>query len=87
MLPLIRRSVAKYLFFDDILDRSVSFCRTSSLNAGIIEREADFVCVQCGYSNNTGLVGAINMETRGHRESACEVNGAVMPSVAETRRQ
>lgn len=46
--------------------------------------QAEFVCVQCGYSNNADLVGAINIETRGHRELACQVNGAVMPSAAGT---
>lgn len=46
--------------------------------------QADFVCVECGYSNNADLVGAINVLSRGHRQLACEVNGAVMPSAAGT---
>lgn len=46
--------------------------------------QAEFVCVECGYSNNADLVGAMNIETRGHRELACEVNGAVRLSAART---
>ena len=46
--------------------------------------QADFVCIECGYSNNADLVGAINVLARGHRVLACEVNGAVMPSAAGT---
>jgi putative transposase len=46
--------------------------------------QSEFKCVECGYSNNADLVGAINIETRGHRELACEVNGAVRPSAART---
>ncbi len=46
--------------------------------------QAEFVCVECGYSNNADLVGAMNVLTRGHRGLACEVNGAVMPSAAGT---
>jgi putative transposase len=49
--------------------------------------QADFVCVECGYRNNADLVGAINIKTRGHRELACEVNGAVMSSAAGTSGQ
>lgn len=49
--------------------------------------QAEFVCVDCGYENNADLVGAINILTRGHRELACEVNGAVMPSAAGTSGQ
>lgn len=47
--------------------------------------QADFVCVECGYSNNADVVGAINVLARGHRVLACQVNGAVMPSAAGTR--
>jgi putative transposase len=46
--------------------------------------QAAFVCIECGYSNNADLVGAINVLARGHRVLACEVNGAVMPSAAGT---
>ena len=49
--------------------------------------QADFVCVECGYSNNADLVGALNILARGHRVLACEVNGAVMPSAAGTGKQ
>ncbi len=46
--------------------------------------QADFVCVECGYSNNADLVGAMNVLARGHCVLACEVNGVVMPSAAGT---
>jgi putative transposase len=49
--------------------------------------QAEFVCVSCDYENHADVVGAINIETRGLRGLVCEVNGAVMPSAAETSRQ
>ena len=49
--------------------------------------QAEFVCVNCGYENHADVVGAMNIETRGLRGLVCEVNGAVMPSAAETSRQ
>jgi len=36
--------------------------------------QADFVCVECGYQNNTDMVGAINILRAGHAQLACEVN-------------
>jgi len=46
--------------------------------------QADFQCIECGYSNNADIVGAINVLSRGHRQLACEVSGAVMPPTAGT---
>jgi len=48
--------------------------------------QAEFVCVSCDYENHADVVGAINIKTRGLRGLVCEVNGAVMPSAAETSR-
>jgi putative transposase len=33
--------------------------------------QADFVCVECGYTNHADVVGAINILERGHRLLAC----------------
>jgi len=33
--------------------------------------QADFVCVECGYSENADIVGALNVLARGHRVMAC----------------
>jgi putative transposase len=41
------------------------------------QTQADFACVQCGYSENADLVGAINVLRAGHARLACEVNGEV----------
>jgi IS605 OrfB family transposase len=48
------------------------------------KEQAVFECVECGYQNHADVVGATNIKTRGQRELACEVNGAVMPSAAGT---
>ena len=48
--------------------------------------QAQFACVECGFAENADLVGAINVFRAGHARLACEVNGAVMPSAAGTRR-
>jgi putative transposase len=48
--------------------------------------QAKFECVECGFSNNADLVGAINILAAGHAVLACEVNGAVKPSATRTRR-
>jgi putative transposase len=45
-----------------------------------------FACVVCGFEENADLVGATNVLRAGHARLACEVNGAVMPSAAGTRR-
>ena len=37
--------------------------------------QADFACIDCGYSENADLVGAINILRAGHARFACEVNG------------
>ena len=42
--------------------------------------QAQFECVECGFAENTDVVGAINVLRAGHARLACEVNGAVMPS-------
>jgi putative transposase len=39
--------------------------------------QADFACVECGYSENADLVGAINVQRAGHARLACEVNSEV----------
>ena len=39
--------------------------------------QADFVCVECGYSNNADIVAAKNLEVRGHRMLACGSSIAV----------
>jgi putative transposase len=33
--------------------------------------QAQFLCVECGYSQNADRVGAINILARGHRVAAC----------------
>jgi putative transposase len=38
--------------------------------------QAHFECVDCGYSNNADVVGAINILARGHRVLACEEEGS-----------
>jgi putative transposase len=48
--------------------------------------QARFLCVKCGYENNADVVGAINVKRAGQARIACEVNGAVRPSAAGTRR-
>jgi putative transposase len=46
--------------------------------------QAEFVCVECGYSNNADIVGAMNVLSRGHRQLACLASGAVMPPATGT---
>ena len=41
------------------------------------QTQADFACVECGYSDNADLVGAINVLRAGHARLACEVNAQV----------
>jgi len=48
--------------------------------------QARFECVECGHEDNADVVGAINVLRAGHARLACEVNGAIMPSAAGTRR-
>jgi putative transposase len=36
-----------------------------------------FACVECGFTENADLVGAINVLRAGHARLACEVNGEV----------
>jgi putative transposase len=48
--------------------------------------QAEFKCMACGFTEHADLVGAINVLRAGHARLACEVNGAVMPSAAGTRR-
>ena len=50
------------------------------------QTQARFACVECGFVENADLVGAINVLRAGHARLACEVNGAVIPSAAGTRR-
>jgi putative transposase len=46
--------------------------------------QAEFVCVECGFSENSDFVGSLNVLTRGHRELACQASGAVMPPATGT---
>ena len=46
-----------------------------------------FQCVHCGFSAHADHVGAVNILRAGHARLACEVNGAVRPSAAGTRRR
>lgn len=48
--------------------------------------QALFECISCGYKENADVVGALNILRVGHTRRVCEVNGAVMPSAAETLR-
>jgi len=41
------------------------------------QTQAQFACVECGYTNNADVVGAINILRAGHARLACEVNHAV----------
>jgi putative transposase len=50
------------------------------------QTQADFACVECGYSENADLVGAINILRAGHARLACEVSGEAMPPAAGTHR-
>jgi putative transposase len=36
--------------------------------------QAQFACVECGFSENADLVGAINVLRAGHARIACQVN-------------
>lgn len=44
--------------------------------------QAQFGCVECGYTNNADVVGAINVLERGHRLLACG-DGALRPSMKQ----
>jgi putative transposase len=46
--------------------------------------QSEFVCVECGYSNNADIVGATNVLSRGHRQLACLASGEVMPPATGT---
>ena len=48
--------------------------------------QARFACVACGFEENAGGVGAINVLRAGHARLACEVSGAVRPPAAGTPR-
>ncbi|WP_124360886.1 MULTISPECIES: RNA-guided endonuclease TnpB family protein [unclassified Pseudomonas] len=50
------------------------------------QTQAKFRCVECGFSENADVVGAINVLRAGYARLACEVNGAVKPSAAGTHR-
>jgi putative transposase len=39
--------------------------------------QAQFACVECGFSENADPVGAINILRAGHARIACQVNGEV----------
>jgi putative transposase len=47
-------------------------------------RQAEFVCVECGYREHADLVGAINVLRAGHARIACEVSSAVRLPAAGT---
>lgn len=63
-------------------------------HAGNRQTQALFLCLACGHSDNADRVGSRNirerglktLEGQGHAPIACEVNGAVWPSAAGTRR-
>lgn len=48
------------------------------------QTQAKFRCVECGFSENADVVGAINVLRAGYARLACKVNGAVRPSAAGT---
>ena len=50
------------------------------------QTQARFKCVECDYTNNADVVGALNVLERGHRLLACEVSGATMPTATGTCR-
>ena len=50
------------------------------------QRQAQLLCVECGFEENADLVGAINVLRAGHSRFACDVSGAVMPPAAGTHR-
>jgi putative transposase len=50
------------------------------------QSQSKFECLECGYTANADVNGARNILAAGHAVLACEVNGAVMPSAAGTRR-
>lgn len=47
------------------------------------QTQARFECVECGFSENADLVGAMNVLARGHRVLACGEAVAVRPSVKQ----
>ncbi len=47
--------------------------------------QARFMCVECGFEENTDLVGAIHVLRAGHARIACEVSG-IEPPAAGTHR-
>ena len=50
------------------------------------QTQSRFSCVECGYTENADVVGAINVLRAGHARFACEVSGVVKPPAAGTRR-
>ena len=50
------------------------------------QSQSRFICLECGYKENADINGARNILAAGHAVLACEVNGALMPSAAGTRR-
>ncbi|WP_240155530.1 transposase, partial [Candidatus Pantoea multigeneris] len=50
------------------------------------QSQSRFICIACGYKENADINGARNILAAGHAVLACEVNGALMPSAAGTRR-
>lgn len=58
----------------------------SHVSAENRKTQSKFECVECGYAENADLNAAINILRAGHAWLACQVNGAVMPSVTGTHR-
>ncbi len=50
------------------------------------QKQAQFLCVACGFEENADLVGAINVLRAGHARLACEVSDAVRSPATGTHR-
>jgi putative transposase len=47
--------------------------------------QALFECVDCGYTNNADVVGAMNVLARGHRDAACGEDGSGLSRKRKTK--
>lgn len=74
----------KQIRLDQVNSRTCPCCgHVSETNR---QTQARFTCVECGFEDNTDVVGAINVLRAGHARFACEVSGAARPPAAGTHR-
>ena len=58
----------------------------SYISAENRKTQSDFECVECGFTENADLVGAINILRAGHARLACQANEVVNSSATGTHR-